>query len=124
MISNRVAFLLLVVVLCSSLPNPASANTRHLQRDERTGHLPSSAEELLARQDHRKEEFTRRLEEYKLQKENHEQGHRRLQDFEVERLDRKIRAYSNKLEYLNKEMDDFVSFRFVFRGHALFHIIL
>jgi hypothetical protein len=104
---SRFALLLLVVLSCCSLF--ASANTRHLERDEMTGHLSSSAEELLATRERRKQEFTRRLEEYKLQKEHHEQGHRRLTDFEVERLDRKVRAYENKLEYLNKELGDRVS---------------
>jgi predicted RNase H-like nuclease (RuvC/YqgF family) len=102
----RFAFLLTVLLSWSLL---ASANTRHLERDELTGHVRSSAEELLATRERRRQEFTRRLEDYKQQMEHHEQGHRRLTDYEVERLRKKIKAYSHKLEYLNQEIDDTVS---------------
>jgi peptidoglycan hydrolase CwlO-like protein len=103
----RIVFVsLLMLMLASSV----SASVRHLQRDEVTGHVGSTREELLAKRELRKKEFSRKLEELHQQWEDHESGRRRLKEgFETQRLQRKIKAYQSKLEHLNQEIDDRVS---------------
>ena len=96
--------------LIMMLVSPLSASVRHLQRDEVTGHVGSTREELLAKRELRKTEFSRKLEELHQQWEDHETGRRRLKEgFETQRLQKKIKAYENKLEHLNQEIDDRVS---------------
>lgn len=93
--------------LIMMLASPVTASVRHLQRDEVTGHVGSTREELLAKRELRKTEFSRKLEELHQQWEDHETGRRRLKEgFETQRLQKKIKAYENKLEHLNQEIDD------------------
>jgi peptidoglycan hydrolase CwlO-like protein len=102
--------IVLVSLVMMMLASSVSASVRHLQRDEVTGHVGSTREELLAKRELRKNEFSRKLEELHQQWEDHESGRRRLKEgFETQRLQRKIKAYQNKLEHLNQEIDDRVS---------------
>jgi hypothetical protein len=92
------------------LASPVLASVRHLERDDVTGHVGSTREELLATREMRKEDFSRKLEELKQQWADHESGKRRLSEgFETQRLLKKIKAYEKKVEHLNQQMDDRVS---------------
>lgn len=103
---SQSTILLLLCLLASS----SYANVRHLERDDVTGHVGSTREEIYVRREQRKVEFSRKLEELKQQWADHESGRRRLNEgFETQRLQKKIRAYENKLEHLNMEIDDRVS---------------
>ena len=90
-----------------------NASVRHLERDDITGHLGSTREEVLARRESRKQEFAAKLDQLKQQLDDHESGRFLLQGFETERLKKKVKAYENKLQYLNEEVDDEVSGRVV-----------
>ena len=100
---NRIAtFLLFLFFIINTVNSTASRS----QQDEMTGHIPSTREEVLARRERRKSEFGGRYEEYKAQLEDHESGRRRLNDVEVGRLERKLRAYERKLDQLHEEVDE------------------
>lgn len=86
-----------------------NGSIRHLERDDVTGHVGSTREEVLAKRARRKQEFTKKLQELKTQMENHDSGSFLLTAYEVNRLQKKIKAYEHKLEYLNQEVDDRVS---------------
>jgi hypothetical protein len=97
-------------VFLALLVASANASIRHLERDEITGHVGSTREEILARRQHRKDEYSRRLDQLKQQWDDHITGKVPLKEgFETERLKKKIKAYENKLEHLNQEIDDRVS---------------
>jgi peptidoglycan hydrolase CwlO-like protein len=96
----------LLSVLLLVLSIPASASTRHLERDELTGHIASTREELLATRERRKEQFGGRFEEMKQQMEEHTTGQRLMNENEFNRLERKMKAYERKLEHLHTEIDD------------------
>ena len=99
-------FLLILAFLISS----TNASVRHLERDDITGHLGSTREEILAKREHRKAEFSSRLQQLKKQWDDHVSGKVPLKEgFETERLKKKIKAYEKKLEHLNQEIDDRVS---------------
>jgi hypothetical protein len=84
----------------------ANASVNRLQRDEVTGHVPSTREEVLARRERRKDEFGGRFDEYKTQLDDHKSGRRRLQEADADRLQRKVKSYERKLEQLHQEFDD------------------
>jgi hypothetical protein len=66
-IATAVLFVSLSVLFVLSIP--ASASIRHLERDEMTGHIASTREEILATRERRKEQFGGRYEEMKQQME-------------------------------------------------------
>lgn len=112
----RSLFIIVVIVLsaCWVIPAHAAVNTRtvgtrHLERDEVTGHVGSTREELLSRREQRKSQFGDKLDALKAQMEMHESGTVVLTEYEVQKIQKKIKAYENKLEYLNQEVDDRVS---------------
>lgn len=81
-----------------------------MERDDVTGHVGSTREEILAKREIRKKDFTKKLMELKQQWADHESGEMRLREgSETERLQKKIKAYEKKLEYLNQPPDDRVS---------------
>ncbi len=87
-----------------------NGSTRRLERDEMTGHVSSTREEMLSRRERRKTEFSRKLQQLQQQWDDHISGKVPLkQGFETERLQKKIKAYETKLEHLNQEIDERVS---------------
>lgn len=98
--TRNVSLTVFFFVLLSALASSVHGSVRHLERDELTGHVGSTREEILARRERRKKEFTQKLEELREQLKA---------GFDSERLRKKIKAYEHKLEYLNKEVDDRVS---------------
>ncbi|KAG7362811.1 hypothetical protein IV203_026171 [Nitzschia inconspicua] len=110
--------LLLVVSLLASIAS-VSADTRKHRRDEVTGHVPSTHEEILAHRERKKIHFGGKLEELKKQIEDHMSGKSLLTKDEYERAQRKIRAFENKLEELNREFDERHSRRLIAREELL-----
>jgi hypothetical protein len=110
-IATAVLFVSLSVLFVLSIP--ASASIRHLERDEMTGHIASTREEILATRERRKEQFGGRYEEMKQQMEEHTTGRRLLHETEFDRLERKMVAYERKLEHLHTEIDDRVRSSFL-----------
>lgn len=107
---KRPLFFCSVILLLSLVASPAFASVRHLERDEVTGHIGSTREEILAKRERRKTDFSKKLQELKQTWDDHESGRRRLTEgFETQRLQKKIKAYETKLEHLNAEIDDRVS---------------
>ena len=98
-----------IAVLLVALIQFADASASRMRRDERTGHISSTREEILAKRERRKVEFGGRYEEYKGQLDDHHSGHRRLSEGEVFRLEKKVKAYERKLEQLHEEIDERVS---------------
>ena len=96
----------IILCVCFAAIREVGASTRHLTRDERTGHIGSTREEVYARRERRKDHFAGRQEELKQQLDDHQTGRRLLEGREVRYLERKIQSYERKLEQLNKEFDD------------------
>jgi hypothetical protein len=98
-------FLFLLTFLAS-----VNGSVRHLDRDDITGHVGSTREEVLAQRNRRKVEFTRKLEVLKQQWEDHVSGSFPLKEgFEANRVKKKIKGLEHKIEYLTQEVDDRVS---------------
>lgn len=109
---------LVVVSLLGSTVSVA-ADTRRHRRDEVTGHIPSTHEEILAHRERKKGHFGERLDEMKQKIENHKSGMSLLTKDEYERAQRKIKAYENKMEELNREFDERHSRRLMAREELL-----
>ena len=106
---------MMTIIIISIIIDPIGCvdAARHLnERDDVTGQYPSSAEELLAKRQHQKEQYEMKLEEFQQQLSAHQEGLFVLQDFEVERLHKKIKSYSQKIQHLSKDLHDRVSFFF------------
>jgi hypothetical protein len=107
-------FLVLLSFAVTGARTRSSSSRSRRERDDMTGHVPSTREEILAKREHRKEEFAGRLEDFQSQWEDHHSGRFLLKPFEVERLERKIKSYTGKLDHLNAEFHDGVRFKKVF----------
>ena len=83
-----------------------TADTRRHARDDVTGHIPSTHEEILSQRQQRKELFGDRFAEMKKKMEDHSSGSKLLTETEYNRLKRKMRAYETKIEELNREFDE------------------
>lgn len=106
----RLAPLTLLFFFLSFIISFVNGSINRLERDDITGHVGSTREEILARREQRKIEFSNKLEQLKQQWEDHVSGKKRLKEgFETERLQKKIKAYETKLDHLNQEIDDRVS---------------
>jgi len=75
----------------------ARTSTRHLERDDITGHIPSTRQEVLARREERSEGFRERLVALYAQLEEHEQGILKLYPGEKIKIEKAIKAYEAKL---------------------------
>jgi peptidoglycan hydrolase CwlO-like protein len=112
-------FPLVAISLLAPFARIVTADTRRHQRDEVTGHIPSTHEEIVAHRERKKDHFVGKLDEMKLQIENHKSGRLLLTKDEFERAQRKIRAYENKMEELNREFDERHSRRLMAREELL-----
>jgi peptidoglycan hydrolase CwlO-like protein len=82
------------------------ADTRRHVRDEVTGHIPSTHEEILSTRQQHKELFSERLAEMKKKFEDHINGTKLLTRAEYQKIERKIKAYESKVEDLSREFDE------------------
>jgi len=96
-----------------------SADTRLHKRDDVTGHIPSTHEEIITRREEHKDLFSSRLDEVNTQLEHHASEERLLTETEYYRLGRKKKAYENKLEELNRVFDERHSRRIMDREELL-----
>ena len=78
--------------------------TRHT-RDEVTGHVGSTHEELLSSRAEKRDIFHDRLAEMKQRIEQHNQGNELLTEQEYNKLLKKIKAYEHKVNYLDNNND-------------------
>mmetsp|Transcript_26901 Transcript_26901/g.62910 ORF Transcript_26901/g.62910 Transcript_26901/m.62910 type:complete len:138 (+) Transcript_26901:115-528(+) len=110
---------LLFVVLVTSSNSLTAADTRIHRRDEVTGHIPSTHEEIVSRREEHHDIFSSRLEEVNAQLHLHESGEKLLTEKEYHRLNRKKTAYENKVEELSRQFDERHSGRIIFREELL-----
>jgi peptidoglycan hydrolase CwlO-like protein len=107
------AILLLIVI------SPVSADTRRHTRDDVTGHVPSTHEEILSHRARKKEVFGEKLDEIQKKMDDHKNGINLMNKLDYERTERKIKAYKHKLEELNREFDERHSRRLIAREELL-----
>ena len=97
-----VSLLALVVLKHSSF---VKADTRRHNRDDVTGFVGSTHEELLSSRSEKRDIFADRLQEMKRQMELHHKGERLMSEQEYYKLEKKIKAHEHKVEYLDKNTD-------------------
>jgi len=108
-----------ITLFLSSQPSFVLADTRLHKRDDVTGHIPSTHEEIITRREEHKDLFSSRLDEVNAQLENHAREERLLTETEYYRLQRKKKAYENKLEELTRVFDERHSRRIMDREELL-----
>ena len=114
------AFNILLVVAVSFLNSQyITADTRHHRRDDVTGHIPSTHEEIISRRRDHHDLFSFRLEDVTSKLDLHSSGERLLTELEYNRLTRKRNAYETKLEELGRGFDERHSKRIMFREELL-----
>jgi len=96
-----------------------AADTRRHKRDEVTGHIPSTHEEILSRREEHKDLFSSRLDGIMKKLDDHSSGVRLLTETEFHRLERKKNAYENKIEELSRQFDERHSRRIMDREELL-----
>jgi hypothetical protein len=109
----------LLLLFLSSPSFLVSADTRHHRRDDVTGHIPSTHEEIVSRRQEHSDLFTSRLDEVNIQLDSHTSGERLLTETQYYKLERKKKAYEGKLEELNREFDERHSRRVLQREEIL-----
>ncbi|MGK3744775.1 MAG: hypothetical protein ACI8RD_005525 [Bacillariaceae sp.] len=109
----------LLLLFLSSPSFLVSADTRHHRRDDVTGHIPSTHEEIVSRRQEHSDLFTSRLDEVNIQLDSHTSGERLLTETQYYKLERKKKAYEGKLEELNREFDERHSRRILQREEIL-----
>ena len=109
----------LLLLFLSSPSFLVSADTRHHRRDDVTGHIPSTHEEIVSRRQEHSDLFTSRLDEVNIQLDSHTSGERMLTETQYYKLERKKKAYEGKLEELNREFDERHSRRILQREEIL-----
>ena len=108
----------LAVLALSSLTFVA-ADTRRHSRDDVTGHIPSTHEEILSHRNRKKDMFSEKLEEMQTKMDHHQNGINLMNKEDYERTERKIKAYEHKLQELNREFDERHSRRLMAREELL-----
>jgi hypothetical protein len=96
-----------------------AGDTRLHRRDEVTGHIPSTHDEIVARREEHHDTFSSRLADVNMKLGSHSSGERLLTEAEFNRLNRKKKAYENKLEELGREFDERHSSRIIGREEML-----
>eukprot|EP00934_Nitzschia_sp_Nitz4_P008409 Nitzschia sp. Nitz4//scaffold278_size24532//16724//17239//NITZ4_008378-RA/size24532-augustus-gene-0.16-mRNA-1//-1//CDS//3329545384//8399//frame0 len=104
--STTKRFLLLLLLLLYLSSSNAFTSYRDAEKDDVTGYVGTTREELLATRQRRTQDYGAKLQEYQNQLDRHLSGEVPLSAGDVQRLEKKIRAYSNKMEYLTSEMDE------------------
>ena len=102
--SLKAVFILGALILIIATLNGVDASVRRLERDDVTGHVGSTREEVLATRERRKAEIRQRLESLYGELEEYTNA-----GYSTEKLKKKVMAYEAKLEHLNAPFDDRVS---------------
>lgn len=108
-----------IVFLFINLQCLTVADTRLHRRDEVTGHIPSTHEEIVSRREEHHEVFSSRLADVNRKLEQHSSGEQLLTEAEFNRLNRKKKAFENKLDELGREFDERHSSRMIYREELL-----
>mmetsp|Transcript_25367 Transcript_25367/g.53479 ORF Transcript_25367/g.53479 Transcript_25367/m.53479 type:complete len:156 (+) Transcript_25367:216-683(+) len=109
-----------VALVRVGLPLAAAADdTRRHRRDEVTGHIPSTHQEILARRDEHHGIFSSRLDNVEMRLALHDSGKRLLTEPKYHQLHQKKRAYQGKLEELGRRFDERHSGRILQREELL-----
>lgn len=106
MVLNR--FLLLSIVfyvIILDTTTVVQANTRDLEYDDLTGEVAHTREALLSTRKRQKEHYRKLLDEFKKTMDDHKNGIAPLNANDVQFNERKIKAYSKKLEQLDMDKD-------------------
>jgi hypothetical protein len=104
--SNLVLAIIIVVIVVSTLLiDSVLADTRRHARDEVTGYVGSTHEELLSSRAEKRDIFHERLSEMKVRMDQHMKGEKLLSETEYYKLEKKINAYEHKVDYLDKNSD-------------------
>ena len=111
--------LLITLLLVTIHISLVAGDTRLHRRDEVTGHIPSTHEEIVSRREEHHDVFSTRLAEVNEKLDLHESGAQLLTETEFHRLNRKKKAYENKLEELGREFDLRHSSRLMYREELL-----
>ena len=114
--SLPVSFLVLMALLFLT---SVTADTRRHSRDDVTGHIPSTHEEILSHRERKKEMFGEKLLELQKKMHDHKNEINLMNKLDYERTERKIKAYQHKLEELNREFDERHSRRLMAREELL-----
>jgi hypothetical protein len=96
-----------------------AGDTRLHRRDEVTGHIPSTHAEIVSRREEHHELYSSRLVDVNTKLDHHSSGDELLTEAEFNRLNRKKKAYENKLEELSREFDERHSRRIMDREELL-----
>eukprot|EP00536_Pseudo-nitzschia_multiseries_P007586 jgi/Psemu1/305046/fgenesh1_kg.180_\ len=118
-LSAQVTHALVIVALFLSSNHFSAADTRIHKRDEVTGHIPSTHEEILSRREEHHDIFSTRLAEVNAKLDLHSSGEQLLTEIEYNRLNRKKKAFENKVEELSRQFDERHSERIIFREELL-----
>lgn len=94
-------------------------DTRLHRRDDLTGHIPSTHEEIVSRREEHHDLFSSRLLDVNSQLDRHNSGEQLLSEADINRLNRKKRAYENKLLELSREFDERHSRRIILREELM-----
>eukprot|EP00532_Pseudo-nitzschia_australis_P018913 CAMPEP_0168295466 /NCGR_PEP_ID=MMETSP0142_2-20121227/12087_1 /TAXON_ID=44445 /ORGANISM="Pseudo-nitzschia australis, Strain 10249 10 AB" /LENGTH=117 /DNA_ID=CAMNT_0008244147 /DNA_START=58 /DNA_END=408 /DNA_ORIENTATION=- len=92
----------LSLFVLGSFDFPLAADTRRHRRDEVTGHIPSTHQEILTRRDEHHGIFSSRLDNVEMRLALHDSGKRLLTEPKYHQLHQKRRAYQGKLEELGR----------------------
>mmetsp|Transcript_17043 Transcript_17043/g.42598 ORF Transcript_17043/g.42598 Transcript_17043/m.42598 type:complete len:133 (+) Transcript_17043:114-512(+) len=96
-----------------------AADTRLHRRDDVTGHIPSTHEEIVSRREEHHDVFSTRLADVNRKLDQHSSGEQLLTEPEFNRLNRKKKAFESKLEELGREFDERHSSRIIWREELL-----
>ena len=110
---------IIALVLVTFQGSFVAGDTRLHRRDEVTGHIPSTHEEIVSRREEHHEVFSSRLDEVNMKLDNHFSGVQLLTEAEFNRLNRKKKAFESKLEELGREFDERHSRRIMDREELL-----
>lgn len=111
--------LIITLLLANTQFSLVAGDTRLHRRDELTGHIPSTHEEIVSRREEHHDVFSSRLEEVNEKIDLHSSGEKLLTEAEYNRLNRKKKAYETKLEELGREFDLRHSSRMMYREELL-----
>lgn len=112
---NAIVAFVLLQFLCQFV----KGDTRLHRRDEVTGHIPSTHEEIVSRREEHHDHFSARLSEVNGQLDRHASGEQLLTQAEFNRLNRKKKAFENKLKELSREFDERHSRRIMLREELM-----
>jgi len=112
---NAIVAFVLLHFLCQFV----EGDTRLHRRDEVTGHIPSTHEEIVSRREEHHDLFAARLSDVNAQLDRHASGEQLLAEAEFNRLNRKKKAFENKLKELSREFDSRHSRRIMLREELM-----